>query len=225
LTFCKIKPEDFTMKKMTRSILLGLGLLGAVMVAWRIVARLRPLPCPPWLGWLLDNPLTRGMQADLLVGRAGLKPGMRVLDAGCGLGRVTLPAARAVGTGGEVIALDIQPAMLETARRRVKAAGLSNVRFMLSSLEEGNLPNDRFDRAFLVTVLGEIPDRLKALKEIAAALKPGGILSITEIIPDPHYQTKRTVRQLAHLAGLMEIESFGNTAVYTINFRKPLRGI
>jgi ubiquinone/menaquinone biosynthesis C-methylase UbiE len=213
------------MKKLARPFLLGLGLLGAVMVAWRIVSRLRPMPCPPWMGWLLENPFTRGMHADLLIQRAGLRPDMRVLDAGCGLGRVTIPAARAVGAEGEVIAMDIQPAMLDAARKRAKAAGLGNIRFMLSSLEEGLLPNDRFDRAFLVTVLGEIPDRLKALKEIAAALKPGGILSITEILPDPHFQTKQTVRQLAHLAGLMETDSFGNAVVYTINFRKPLPGI
>ena len=164
------------------------------------------------------------MHADLLVQRAGLKPGMRVLDAGCGPGRVTIPAARVVGAKGEVIAMDIQPAMLDAARKRAKAAGLNNIRFMLSSLDEGMLPNDRFDRAFLVTVLGEIPAQLKALKEIAAALKPGGILSITEIIPDPHFQSKRTVRRLALLAGLMEEKSFGNAVVYTINFRKPISG-
>jgi len=115
--------------------------------------------------------------------------------------------------------------MLDIARKRAKEAGLTNIRFMLSSLDEGNLPNDRFDRAFLVTVLGEIPDRLKALKEIASSLKPGGILSITEILPDPHFQPKNTIRRLAHQAGLMETESFGNAVVYTINFRKPMPGI
>jgi ubiquinone/menaquinone biosynthesis C-methylase UbiE len=209
------------MKKLTRSLLLGLGLMGAVMLAWRIVSRLRPMPCPPWLGWMLENPLTRGMQADLLVLRAGLKPGMRVLDAGCGLGRVTVPAAIAVGDEGEVIAMDIQPAMLDAARKRAKTAGLNNIRFMLTPIGEDNLPVNRFDRAFLVTVLGEIPDRLKAINEIAGSLKPGGILSITEIIPDPHFQSKRTVRKLAQQAGLNEVDSFGNAAVYTLNFRKP----
>jgi SAM-dependent methyltransferase len=219
------KPEDFTMNKITRSILLGLGLFGSVMVAWRIVSRFRPMPCPPWMGWLLENPLTHGMRADLLVQRAGIEPGMRILDAGCGFGRVTIPAAHVVGKDGEVIAMDIQPAMLDAARKRAKEAGLTNIRFMLSSLDEGNLPNDRFDRVFLVTVLGEIPDRMKALKEISSSLKPGGILSITEIIPDPHFQTKNTVRRLAHMTGLMEDRSFGNNAVFTINFRKPFPGI
>ncbi|HEX7557387.1 MAG TPA: methyltransferase domain-containing protein, partial [Leptolinea sp.] len=182
-------------------------------------------PCPPWLGWLLENPLTRGMHADLLVKRAGLKPGMRVLDAGCGPGRVTIPAALAVGSEGEIIALDMQPAMLDAARKRAKAAGLTNIRFMLSGLGENMLSENHFDRVFLVTVLGEIPNRIAALKEIASALKPGGVLSITEIIPDPHYQPRHTVRQLAFAAGLMEVDFFGNAMVYTLNFRKPFRGL
>ncbi|GAP21847.1 class I SAM-dependent methyltransferase [Leptolinea tardivitalis] len=209
-------------KKITRSILLGVGLAGAVMAAWRIVSRIKPLPCPPWLSWMLENPLTRGMNADLLIKRAGLKRGMRVLDAGCGAGRITVPAATMVGETGEVIALDIQPAMLEMTRNRVKAAGLENVRYMLVPLGENMIPENRFDRAFLVTVLGEIPDRLAAMKEIAASLKPGGILSVTEMLPDPHYQSIRTVRLLAHQAGLVETRVFGNTMIYTLNLRKPI---
>ncbi len=213
------------MKRLVRSLLLGFGLVGAVMVAWRIVSRLRPMPCPPWLSWMLDNPFTQGMNADLLIQRAGLKSGMRVLDAGCGPGRITIPAARMVGKEGEVIALDIQPAMLDMAKKRAKAAGLENVRYMLSALGENMLPENRFDRAFLVTVLGEIPNRISGMKEIAESLKPGGILSITEILLDPHYQTKQTVRQIAHQVGLMEVEIFGNRMIYTMNFRKPYPGI
>lgn len=211
-------------KKLVRSLLLGLGLTGSVMIAWRFVSRLKPLPCPAWMSWLLENPLTRGvMDAPLLVQRAGLKPGMRVLDAGCGAGRVTVEAAERVGETGEVVALDIQPAMLEKARSRSKQAGLDNVRFMLSALGEKMLPENRFDRALLVTVLGEIPDRKAGLEEIAASLKPGGILSITEMLPDPHYQTIESIRRLAHAAGLVESRVFGNKMVYTVNFRKPVQ--
>ncbi len=210
-------------KKLVRSLLLGLGLTGSVMIAWRLVSQLKPLPCPAWMSWLLENPFTRGvMDAPLLVQRAGLKPGMHVLDAGCGAGRVTVEAAERVGETGEVVALDIQPAMLEKARARSKQAGLDNVRFMLSALGEKMLPENRFDRALLVTVLGEIPDRKAGLEEIAASLKPGGILSITEMLPDPHYQTIQSIRRLAHAAGLVESRVFGNKMIYTVNFRKPV---
>jgi ubiquinone/menaquinone biosynthesis C-methylase UbiE len=94
---------------------------------------------------------------------------------------------------------------------------------LLSALGEGMLPENRFDRALLVTVLGEIPDRKAGLEEIAASLKPGGLLSITEMIPDPHYQPIRAVRQLAHSVGLIETRVFGNKMVYTVNFRTPVQ--
>lgn len=73
----------------------------------------------------------------------------------------------------------------------------------------------------MVTVLGEIPDREKALKEISAALKPGGIFSVTETVFDPHFQRRSTVSRLACEAGLAPTESFGNWMSFTMNFRKP----
>ena len=94
--------------------------------------------------------------------------------------------------------------------------------FMLSSLDENMLPENRFDRAFMVTVLGEIPDRLSAMQEIAASLRPGGILSITEMLPDPHYQTINSIRKLAFQSGLVESGVYGNSVIFTINLRKPL---
>ncbi|NLF51674.1 MAG: methyltransferase domain-containing protein [Leptolinea sp.] len=209
-------------KKLFRSILLGFGLLGSVAIAWRFVARLRPLPTPPWLSGLWENPLGKSIRAEILIQRAGLKPGMRVLDAGCGAGRITIPAALVVGDEGEVIALDLQPGMLDIVMARAKAAGISNVRFMLSGLGEEMLPSNRFDRAIMSTVLGEIPDQVAAMKEIAYSLKPGGIVSVTELIVDPHYQSIKTIRLLAKKVGLVETAVFGNNFSYTINLRKPL---
>ncbi len=208
-------------KKFYRSVLMGIGLLGSVAIAWRIVARLRPLPTPPWLSGMFENPLAKSIRADVLIQRAGIKPGMRVLDAGCGAGRVTIPAAQAVGNKGEVIALDLQPGMLDLVMARAKTAEMSNVRFMLSGLGEEMLPTDRFDRVILSAVLGEIPNQVAAMKEIACALKPGGIVSITELFLDPHYQSIKSIRQLAEKVGLVETAVFGNNYSYTINLRKP----
>jgi SAM-dependent methyltransferase len=78
-----------------------------------------------------------------------------------------------------------------------------------------------FDRAILVTVLGEIPDRAAALREIFEALKPGGFLSITELMLDPHYQSRLTVLRLTRQLGFREKEFFGNVFAFTLNLVKP----
>lgn len=198
-------------------------LLLAVSVGWRFWSRSGSHPCPSWLGWLveLDNPLARNHNAQHIIERLGLQPEMKVLDAGCGPGRVTVPLGRALGPGGEVVALDIQPEMLERARRKAEAAGVSNITFQQAALGSGTLAGNVFDRAVLVTVLGEIPDRQSAMAEIYHALKPGGLLSVTEMIFDPHFQGRETVRLLAAPAGFRETAFFGNRCVYTVHFQKP----
>jgi ubiquinone/menaquinone biosynthesis C-methylase UbiE len=145
---------------------------------------------------------------------------MRVLDAGCGPGRVTIPLARAVGTEGEVVAIDIQSSMLCRAKAKAEAAGLANIRFQELAIEGGKLGDVQFDRVLLVTVLGEIPDRESAFREINRALKPGGILSVTEIIFDPHYQSRKTILQLAGSAGFREKAFFGNRFAFTLHLEK-----
>lgn len=61
-----------------------------------------PEPFPASMAWLLDNPVAR-IQANRLVRRLPVEPGMRVVDVGCGPGRVTVPVGRIVGEGGEVV--------------------------------------------------------------------------------------------------------------------------
>lgn len=199
-------------------LLFFLGFIG-----WRILSRRFALPCPAFLGWIveLENPFGRDFHAERVVERLKLEPGMRVLDAGCGPGRVTIPLAKAVGPSGEVVAVDIQPKMLCRARKRAEKAGLSNIRFQVLALGDGKLGEALFDRAVLVTVLGEIPDRLSALKDIYRALKPGGILSVTELIFDPHYQTRNAVLRLAKTVGFREKAFWGNGFVYTLHLEKP----
>jgi ubiquinone/menaquinone biosynthesis C-methylase UbiE len=85
-----------------------------------------------------------------LLDRMGLAAGMRLLDVGCGPGRVTLPAAQRVGPGGSVVAMDIQPAMLREVAKRVAASGLTNVQTVLVGAGHGQLERDSFDRALLV---------------------------------------------------------------------------
>jgi len=204
--------------------LLGLVVVIAlVAVIWRVGSRRRSIPCPVWLRWLveLDNPFTQTNRAAAIVERLELQPGMAVLDAGCGPGRLAIPIARRVGPQGEVVAMDIQAGMLERAREKAAAANLANIRFLEGGLGEGKLGRDRFDRSVLVTVLGEVPDREAALSEIFDALKPGGILSVTEIIFDPHFQSRPTVERLARSVGFHERAFHGNRIAFTLNLEKP----
>jgi len=201
------------------------ALLGASWFSWRLLSKRHTLPCPAWLGWMveMDNPFTRVNRAAVIVDHLQLLPGMKVLDAGCGPGRLTLPLAEAVGAHGRVLALDLQQEMLNRTHRKMKEAELDNVTYLQAGLGEGQLPLNSFDRAVLVTVLGEIPNQQAAMDELFVALKPGGVLSITEIIFDPHFQRRKKTVALASQAGFQEIAFFWKPWAYTLHLKKPIR--
>jgi ubiquinone/menaquinone biosynthesis C-methylase UbiE len=198
------------------------GLTVLIFIAWRLASRRQSLPCPVWLRWLveLDNPLTKTNRAAFIIEHLEIEPGMAVVDVGCGPGRLAIPAAMQVGPKGRVVAMDIQQGMLSRTRQRAEVADLENIEYLQASAGEGKLGQEQFDRALLVTVLGEIPDREAALREIFEALKPEGILSVTETMFDPHYQSRRSVTRLAEAVGFRERAFFGNRLAYTLHFEK-----
>ena len=197
--------------------------------------RRHPTPLSPRLFFLVENPLTGAfVGSPLLVGRLGLASGMKVLDAGCGPGRLAVPLAKAVGPGGRVVALDGQRAMLGKLEGRLRAEGVKNVRTLLGELGEG-VPlregspvgeEDGFDRAVLAMVLGEARDREGALRELHGALRPRGVLSVTEIFGDPHHLGASTVLREAEAVGFRLVGRFGSFPAYTLNFEKePLSAL
>ncbi|MBU1078724.1 MAG: class I SAM-dependent methyltransferase [Spirochaetes bacterium] len=197
--------------------------IGAVLIFIGIMALWRRYnwPCPSWLALLLENPYIEAVAgSSLLLDRISLKSGMRLLDIGCGPGRLSIPAAERLKAKGEVLALDVQPAMLRKVKERIKVKGLKNIRTQLGGIGKVKLKQNYFDRAILVTVLGEIPHRKKALAVIYKTMKSGGILSITEVIPDPHYQSRKKVRELAESVGFRLKASYGTWLAFTMNFIK-----
>ena len=186
----------------------GLAFVAVALVASWFGARwfARGRPVNALVGALFDTWIVKEFSGTgILLDRAGVREGMRVLDAGCGPGRVTIPLAQRVGPEGEVVALDVQQAMLERVSVNVARAGLTNVRTVLGPLEADAKDlrgyEQAFDRVLLVTVLGEVPDREGALRSLFSALKPGGILSVTEMIIDPDYVPGAKMRRLAKKAG------------------------
>src|SRR5512143_3089748 len=119
------------MLKLMRGLLflIGAGLF-FVFFGLKIIYRLkalmgRPSPCPMGCAWTMTIS-GRQKHIPIIVERAGLASGQHVLDLGCGPGVFTTEAARRVGPDGEVIAVDVQPGMLDLARRRAHQAGLAN---------------------------------------------------------------------------------------------------
>ena len=205
------------------SIPLAIGIIVIVLILittgywWRS----RSLACPSSLSWLVENPYMNAVSApNKIFQRVHLEKGMKLLDVGSGPGRLTLPAAKLVGKSGEVVALDLQSKMLDKLKKRAEKMDLDNVRLIHAAAGSGKIDKAYFDRALLVTVLGEIPNKHEALVEIYESLKEDGILSVTEVIPDPHYTTIKKVRALCHNVGFQEIDSFGNWLAFTINFIK-----
>ena len=167
-----------------------------------------------------DNPLSVLHRAKTIVHQLELQPGMTVLDIGCGPGRLTLPLAQAVGQEGKVYAIDLQPGMLRRVQAKALANNLANIQFLEIGMGEGRLTITQADRVVLVAVLGEIPNKEAALKEIFAALRPGGLLSVTEIILDPHYQRRDFVTNLTESAGFRVKACFSNLLGYTLHLQR-----
>jgi len=209
---------------MTQTIVVVAVVLAVLCLAawWLIDQRKGGHPMSAGLAWMLDNPLARNFGgARTTVQRMQLKPGQAVLEVGCGPGRIALPVAQKILPGGEVTAADIQPRMLQRIALRAQQAGVTNLRTVECSAAKLPLADASFDVVYLCTVLGEIPDRPAALAECYRVLKPGGQLSLTETIGDPHYQSRSRATSLATAAGFSPPEIQGNWFLYTANFRKP----
>ena len=203
-------------------IVLGaLIVVGVIALGWRWASRKWSLPCPSLLAWSLDNSfVTRSPLTLKTLERIGLHPGEKVLEIGPGPGRLLIPAAKAVMPGGEVVGIDIQPKMVERLRRNAEKDGVTNLTVILGDATQPHIPEASIDVAFLCTVLGEIPDRTAALAQCYRALKHGGRLSVTEVILDPHYQPRSTVRRLAEGVGFCFVSIQGGWWFYTANFVK-----
>jgi len=204
-------------------LLLLLVAFGVVFIAWRYISERVKLPCPPWLAFLveLDNPLFRNNRAATIIAGLDVKPGMRVLDVGCGPGRLTIPLAREVGPDGQVVAVDLEPRMLNRVKAKAENARLRNVELHQARLGMNQLDLGAFDRAVMVTVLGEVPNKDAALCELWAAIKPGGVLAISEVIADPHFQSRDFVGQLAQRMGFREKSRVGGKLAYTLYLERP----
>jgi 2-polyprenyl-3-methyl-5-hydroxy-6-metoxy-1,4-benzoquinol methylase len=129
---------------------------------------------------------------------SGLRPGMRVLDVGCGPGDVSFVAARLVGPAGAVLGVDAAADIVDLARSRAAEHGFSSVRFQQTTV--GDLILDQpVDAVIGRLILMHLPDPVAALRQLAGLVRPGGVIAFSEFdmtgargVPDaPLWQAAR----------------------------------
>ena len=199
-------------------------LLFMILIGVRILRKFVHFPAPAFIFYFLDSKLRKRIQpANLLIERSGVKAGMNVLELGCGSGAYTIDLARAISQKGNLHSLDIQQIMLDKVRSKllkIENTDVKNVKLILGNAYELPFQDQLFDLILFITVLQEIPDKHRALIEAKRVLKDNGRITITELLVDPDYQSKKTTITQVEKVGFTLEKIEGTIMNYTIRFKK-----
>jgi ubiquinone/menaquinone biosynthesis C-methylase UbiE len=190
-----------------------LAAAGAATLAAALWWRKNPSACPYGQRFWVEAPhpiITR----ERLRGVLRPEPGERILEIGPGTGYYTLDIAEWVGSEGTVEIFDLQQEFLDHVGRRAAERSLANVKPTRGDATALPYEDGSVDAVVLTAVLGEIPDPLAALREIARVLKPPGRLVVGELFGDPHFTTLGALRRQAAGAGLAYESHSGNRLAY-----------
>jgi ubiquinone/menaquinone biosynthesis C-methylase UbiE len=166
----------------------------------------------------LENPERDAWQKpDDLVAALRLRPGQVVCDVGTGPGYLALRMARAVGEGGHVFAVDVEPRMLEVLVQRLSASGTRNVTPVLATPADPLLPPASCDLALAVNTFHHFPDLAAYLRRLATCLKPGGRIVNVDFHkqdlpvgpPTDHKLSREVFLEQGKAAGLVLAEESG----------------
>jgi ubiquinone/menaquinone biosynthesis C-methylase UbiE len=192
--------------------LAGVGVLGAALW-WRR----NPSACPYNQRFWVEAPhplITRARLREALAPAAG----ERLLEVGPGTGYYALEVAEWVGPQGRLDLFDLQQEMLDHTLLRAEPRGIANLVAMQGDARELPYADDTFDGAYLVTVLGEIPDQEAALRELARVVKPGGRVVVGELFGDPHWVSPGRLQARAERARLRFEQRVGSPLGYFARF-------
>jgi ubiquinone/menaquinone biosynthesis C-methylase UbiE len=174
--------------------------------------------CPVELAGGLDNSIRRWLHNPQKILQPYVKPGMTVLDFGCGPGFFTIEMAKMVGKSGRVIACDLQDGMLNKLRGKIEGSPLKEVITLHKCKTDQIGASEIVDFVLAFYMLHEVKDQDKYLREIRSLLKPEGKVLLVE---PPFHVTKREFSETVHkarTAGLIQLESpkvfMGRTAVF-----------
>jgi SAM-dependent methyltransferase len=200
------------MRARTLFLFAGLGTIAGALW-WRK----NPSACPYSQKFWVEAPhpiITRDRLQQVLAPQ----PGERILEIGPGTGYYTLDMGEWIGPEGTVEIFDIQQEFLDHTMLRADERGLSNIVATQGDATELPFEDASIDAVILTGVLGEIPDRAAALREIERVLRPGGRLVVGELFGDPHFTTFASLQGECGDAALRLEERSGNWFGYFARF-------
>jgi ubiquinone/menaquinone biosynthesis C-methylase UbiE len=204
------------MARLGRIALFGAAGVGAAALWWRR----NPSACPYNQRFWVQAPhpfITRDRLREALAP----EPGERLLEIGPGTGYYALPVAEWLGESGTLELLDVQQEFLDHTTGRAREQGLTNLVPTLGDAQAMPYEDATFDGAYLATVLGEVPDRGAALRELRRVVKPGGRVVFGELFGDPHMVTEGALRREGEAAGLRFERRFGPSFGFFARFGVP----
>lgn len=155
--------------------------------------------------WLERSEREQEERPDLLIRELELKPGMLVADVGAGTGYLSWRMANEIGDRGKVLALDIQPEMLQILARKMKSRGVTNAVGVLGEVDDPKLPVAQVDLVLLADVYHELQFPYEMLARIAQSLKPGGRLVIVEYKGDDPSVTIKPLHKMTEAQVRLEV--------------------
>ena len=145
-----------------------------------------PFDDPKRWSAVFDDPARDAWQKpDALVAALGLRPGMVVADLGAGTGYFSRRLSRAVGEGGAVLAIEVEPKLVEHLRERAEKESSANVVPVLASADNPRLPPGGVDLVLVVDTVHHIDGRVAYFRRMARALRPGGRIAIVDWKKEP----------------------------------------
>jgi ubiquinone/menaquinone biosynthesis C-methylase UbiE len=202
---------------MSRGLALAAAAAGGLLAAagwWRK----HPSACPYGQRFWIEAPrplITRARLREALQPQ----PGETMLEVGPGTGYYTLRVADWLGPEGALHIIDVQQEMLDHTMRTAQEQSLTTLQPHRGDARELPYETATFDAAYLITVLGEIPDQHAALCELRRVLRPGGRLLVGELFGDPHMVRGSVLRRRAEAAGLRFERRVGPPLGYFAVFR------
>ena len=149
--------------------------------------------------WLEREEREKEERGDLLLRELGLKPGMTVADIGAGTGYYARRMAPLVSPGGQVMAVEIQPEMIEMLSSMAQKAGITNIKPMLCTADDVKLPEASIDVAIMVDVYHELEFPFEVMESIVRALKPGGRVVYVEYRAEDAKVPIKTVHKMTEV--------------------------